>query len=121
MQVFVNQATSASAPGGAGSAFANFTCDNQNHRLALNVSPGPWRDQLAPITSGDRACGTLSSPIGFSLALVGAAVAETGSVKQTIERLSELADLVELGNHPAGVSHGALAEGESSVAVSHLE
>jgi hypothetical protein len=59
-----------------------------------------------------------SSPgVGSPLALVGAAVAETGAVKPSIERLGELADLLELGEHPAAVSHGALAEGESSVAV----
>jgi hypothetical protein len=58
---------------------------------------------------------------GSSLALVGAAVAETGAVKPSIKRLGELADLVELDNHPAAVSHGGLAEGESSVAVSRSE
>jgi hypothetical protein len=62
-------------------------------------------------------------PFGPSvfLALVGAAVAETGAVKATIERLGELADLVELGKHPKGVSQSGLAEGESSVAVSRPE
>jgi hypothetical protein len=41
--VQVNQATSTSSPGGFGSSSAQYTCDNQNHRLALAVSPGPWQ------------------------------------------------------------------------------
>ena len=55
------------------------------------------------------------------LALVGAAVAETGAVKATVERLGELADLVELRKHPTAVSQSGLAEGDSSVAVSRPE
>jgi hypothetical protein len=65
--------------------------------------------------------GRLYGSSAVFLALVGAAVAETGAVKATIERLGELADLVELGKHPTAVSQSGLAEGESSVAVSRPE
>jgi hypothetical protein len=51
----VNQATSPSSPGGAGGAFLPLTCDNQNHRLALSVSPGPW--QLGTALVSAFACG----------------------------------------------------------------
>jgi hypothetical protein len=53
--VNVNQATSASSPGGFGFMSTSFTCDNQNHRLALNVSPGPW--QLGTAFAIVQACG----------------------------------------------------------------
>lgn len=53
--VNVNQATSPSTPGGSGFGNATFTCDNQNHRFALSVSPGPW--QLGDALASAFACG----------------------------------------------------------------
>jgi len=55
VSVQVNQATSTSSPGGYGSGFASFTCDNQNHRLALSVEPGPW--QLGTALATAQVCG----------------------------------------------------------------
>jgi hypothetical protein len=53
-QVSVNQATGP-APGGSGFSSTPFTCDNQNHRVALSVTPGPW--QLGPALASAAACG----------------------------------------------------------------
>ena len=55
VSVNVNQATSSSTPGGTGFSFTTFTCDGQNHRIALNVSPGPW--QLGDALASAQACG----------------------------------------------------------------
>jgi len=49
--VSVNQAT----PGGSGFAATNFPCDNQNHKIALAVTPGPW--QLGTALAQAFACG----------------------------------------------------------------
>lgn len=53
--VNVNQAASGSAAGGSGFGQAPFTCDGQNHRVAVTVSPGPW--QLGTALATASACG----------------------------------------------------------------
>jgi hypothetical protein len=53
--VSVSQATSSSSPGGSGFSSSPLTCDNQNHRVALIVSPGPW--QLGTALASAFACG----------------------------------------------------------------
>jgi hypothetical protein len=54
--VTVNQAGSGSSAGGAGSSQTQlFTCDGQNHKLALQVQPGPW--QLGTAIASAYACG----------------------------------------------------------------
>jgi hypothetical protein len=55
VEVTVNQAAS-TTPGGVGSGFQGLiTCDNQNHRVAISVTPGPW--QLGPAIASVFACG----------------------------------------------------------------
>lgn len=52
--VSVNQATSPST-GGFGSGSTTFTCDGQNHKLAITVGPGPW--QLGTALANWEVCG----------------------------------------------------------------
>ena len=53
--VNVNQATSGSSAGGTGFGTATFACDGQNHKLAVQVQPGPW--QLGQAIASATACG----------------------------------------------------------------
>ena len=53
--VNVNQATSGSSAGGTGFGSAPFACDGQNHKLAVQVQPGPW--QLGQALASATACG----------------------------------------------------------------
>jgi hypothetical protein len=56
VSVSVNQAGSGSSSGGAGNSLTQlFTCDGQNHKLALSVQPGPW--QLGTAIASAQACG----------------------------------------------------------------
>jgi hypothetical protein len=54
VSVSVNQAAGTTT-GGAGSGFQIFPCDGQNHRVAVNVSPGPW--QLGDALASWTVCG----------------------------------------------------------------
>lgn len=68
--VQVSQATSTSTPGGSGVSSQPLTCDNQNHRIALNVSPGPWQlgDALAFAEACGFSCDTLTKQIRITKA-----------------------------------------------------
>jgi hypothetical protein len=50
----VNQVTS-STTGGSGNGFTVFPCDGQSHKIAVNVSPGPW--QLGTALATWAVCG----------------------------------------------------------------
>jgi len=70
VSISVNQATSPSSPGGFGNAFSTFTCDNQNHKLALAVSPGPWQlgDALAAVSACGFTCDSQTKQIRITKA-----------------------------------------------------
>ena len=53
--VNVNEAPTGSSSGGIGFGSAPFACDGQNHKLAIQVQPGPW--QLGQAIASATACG----------------------------------------------------------------
>ena len=53
--VNVNQATTGSSASGTGFGSATFACDGQNHKLAVQVQPGPW--QLGQAIASATVCG----------------------------------------------------------------